>query len=469
MMWGGSPRGALTLYYGDPDRFGEAAVRILKEQLGIQQAVFTRRARPPRPRSEEYESELRELLDVVPQHIVLVAANTRVLYVNRAQLEYHGLALEDVLSRTAVPKIVHPDDLERVILESTLGYSKGVAFEYEIRLRRKDGQYRWFLFHATPLRNDRGDIIRWCSTGTDIEDRKNLALRGETDRASMFQGIVGNSERLRAVLTHVAKLAPTDTDPHVVVHRATNCSAHNGELAYAAANVPVPNVDLESLKPFATSGRKTQMTLALQVVSSHVLGVHDIESALSIQPPLVDRLLPHAASEADALKRPNLPRLFLLDGCSLTFPLGPLSGRLRANSPGSKFLALLDPDRSGQADMIGLFHWGIDGMLILDQTWKTELAKATIALLRNRLWVPSEVLLAFVKHVKILLETQLLPEESLTARESQALQLLFRRLTNKEIAYELGISERTAKFHVSNVLSKLGFENRRDLLHNTLV
>jgi DNA-binding NarL/FixJ family response regulator len=49
------------------------------------------------------------------------------------------------------------------------------------------------------------------------------------------------------------------------------------------------------------------------------------------------------------------------------------------------------------------------------------------------------------------------------------LQLLFRRLTNKEIAYQLNISERTAKFHVSNVLRKLGIENRRNLLVNAMV
>jgi len=208
------------------------------------------------------------------------------------------------------------------------------------------------------------------------------------------------------------------------------------------------------------------MALALQVVSSHLLGVLDIERALSSQPALVNRLLPHAASEADALKRPNLPRLFLLDGCSLTLELGPLSGRLRANSPGSKFLALLAPDRSSEAEMLRLFHWGIDGMLALDKQWKTELLKAALALLGNRLWVPREVLLAFVKQMRILLDRQLLPEQSLTTREGQVLQLLFRRLTNKEIAYELKISERTAKFHVSNVLNKLGLENRRNLLDN---
>jgi hypothetical protein len=199
------------------------------------------------------------------------------------------------------------------------------------------------------------------------------------------------------------------------------------------------------------------MALALQVVSSHHLGAFDIEKALSVQEALVKLLLPHAASEAEALKRPNCPRLFLLDGCSLNLALGPLSGRLRASSPGSKFLALLPPDRGGESEMTLLFHWGIDGFVTLHRKWKTELPKATMALLRGRLWVPSEVLLAFVKQMKTLLDRQLLAGQSL------------RRLTNKEIAYQLNIGERTAKFHVSNVLRKLGIENRRDILVSPLV
>jgi NarL family two-component system response regulator LiaR len=148
----------------------------------------------------------------------------------------------------------------------------------------------------------------------------------------------------------------------------------------------------------------------------------------------------------------------------MNLPLGPLSGRLRANSPGSKFLALLPPDRSGESEMMLLFHWGIDGFVTLHKKWKTELPKAALALLRGRLWVPSEVLLAFVKQMKTVLDRQLLAGQSLTAREGQVLQLLFRHLTNKEIAHQLNISERTARFHVSNVLSKLGLENRRNLL-----
>jgi hypothetical protein len=102
-------------------------------------------------------------------------------------------------------------------------------------------------------------------------------------------------------------------------------------------------VDFEASKP--TWGRKAKMALGLQVVSAHLLGVRDITGALSSQPALVDRMLPYAVSEADAVKCSHLPRLFLLDGCSLAGPLGPLSGRLRRDSRGSKFLALLSEAR----------------------------------------------------------------------------------------------------------------------------
>ena len=115
-----------------------------------------------------------------------------------------------------------------------------------------------------------------------------------------------------------------------------------------------------------------------------------------------------------------------------------------------------------------LFHWGIDGFVTLHEKWKMELAEAAMSLLRGGLWVPSEVMLTFIKQMKTLLDKQLMAGESLTAREGQVLQLLFRHLTNKEIAWQLNISERTAKFHVCNLLRKLGLENRRNFPVNAL-
>ena len=104
----------------------------------------------------------------------------------------------------------------------------------------------------------------------------------------------------------------------------------------------------------------------------------------------------------------------------------------------------------------------------MHRDWEAELIQAIRSILNGQLWVPSEVLLAFVKQAKALLDAQLLPGHSLTAREAQILQLLMRGLPNKDISDALDISPRTVKFHVSNILSKLQIEDRRGLLPDRL-
>ena len=116
-------------------------------------------------------------------------------------------------------RFFHPDDA--VTMEQRReALSHGVPFENERRLRRKDGQYRWFLIRYHPLRDEQGRIVRWYATGTDIDDRKhaedrvrneNLALREDIDRSSMFEEIVGSSPVLQSVLAQVAKVARTDS------------------------------------------------------------------------------------------------------------------------------------------------------------------------------------------------------------------------------------------------------------------
>jgi DNA-binding NarL/FixJ family response regulator len=153
----------------------------------------------------------------------------------------------------------------------------------------------------------------------------------------------------------------------------------------------------------------------------------------------------------------------VLDGCSLHSDLGRIAARCRAHAPGSKFLALLPPGKTSHAEKTYLFYWGIDGIVELHKTWQVELPKAVLSLLKGQPWLPPEVLLAFVNHAKSLLDMQTVEGSFLTAREGQILQLLMRRLTNKEISSALSISERTVKFHVSNILSKLHLDDRRGL------
>src|SRR5262249_29335950 len=94
------------------------------------------------------------------------------LYYNKVVQEFSGLALEDLLDYEKYSHAFHPDDLIRVMEARSAGIAHGVPFEMELRVRRKDGHYRWFLVRYNPLKNEQGNIVRWYCTGTDIEDRK---------------------------------------------------------------------------------------------------------------------------------------------------------------------------------------------------------------------------------------------------------------------------------------------------------
>jgi formate hydrogenlyase transcriptional activator len=171
-------------------------------------------------RIQQDERELRQLIDFVPQHILVARPDGTRLYANQGMLEYHGMTLQEVQAEDFYARVLHTDDLRKVLDERQSAISAGASWEAEARLLRKDGQYRWFLIRSNPLRTEHGKIIRRYTTATDIEDRKqaeekvqreNVALREEIDKASMFEEIVGSSEALREVLLQVAKVAPTDS------------------------------------------------------------------------------------------------------------------------------------------------------------------------------------------------------------------------------------------------------------------
>ncbi len=166
------------------------------------------------------EAELRQIVDAIPQGIIVLNPQGTVLYANQWVLDYTGLTLDDVMAPNIRTRIFHPEDLARVKDERQDALSRGLPFENEQRALRGDGKYRWFLVRYNPLRDEHGSILRWYATGTDIEDRRqaeqrtrneNLALREEIDRSSMYEAIVGSSEPLREVLSQIDKVAPTDS------------------------------------------------------------------------------------------------------------------------------------------------------------------------------------------------------------------------------------------------------------------
>jgi PAS domain S-box-containing protein len=172
----------------------------------------------------EQEMEFRQMVDLVPQHVAVFGPNGERLYANCVTLDYVGLSLEEwrqTLGHSFRSSLfVHPDDQERVARDFNANRSSDSACELELRVRKGDGTYRWFLVRFNPLRDDQGQITRWYVASTDIEDRKqaedrlrseNVALREEIDKASMFEEIVGTSPALKSVLSRISKVAPIDS------------------------------------------------------------------------------------------------------------------------------------------------------------------------------------------------------------------------------------------------------------------
>src|SRR4029079_7088235 len=91
-------------------------------------------------------------------------------HVNRQVIEYFGRTLEE-LKRWGTTDAVHPDDLPRVIAAWQHALDTGEPYEFEHRIRRADGQYRWFQLRGLPLHDTSGRIVRWYVLLTDVDAR----------------------------------------------------------------------------------------------------------------------------------------------------------------------------------------------------------------------------------------------------------------------------------------------------------
>src|SRR5947209_3980073 len=130
--------------------------------------------------SNVIEERLRLIIDTIPTIVWRKLPDGSADFLNRNFREYTGLSLEDGLGWGWM-NAFHPDD--RLMEEWRAALAAGKPFEKEARLRRADGQYRWFLIRALPLLDEQGNVIKkWYGLSIDIEDRKRAESRSEERR-----------------------------------------------------------------------------------------------------------------------------------------------------------------------------------------------------------------------------------------------------------------------------------------------
>jgi len=117
------------------------------------------------------EHELQQLVDFVPQIIVVFDSEGKVIHANRVARKFTGRTLEEFRSLDVFGRFIHPDDLERVGAARRHGFAGSEPFELDARLLGKDGIHRWFLARYNPLVEE-GRVRRWYATATEIESRK---------------------------------------------------------------------------------------------------------------------------------------------------------------------------------------------------------------------------------------------------------------------------------------------------------
>jgi PAS domain S-box-containing protein len=117
------------------------------------------------------EKQLREVVETIPAMAWAALPDGKNSFANKRWVEYTGVSASDTTD-PGWQNAIHPEDLERHLEKSRASLAAGRLFENEVRLRRADGEYRWFWMRGMPQRDKRGNILKWYGIATDIQDRK---------------------------------------------------------------------------------------------------------------------------------------------------------------------------------------------------------------------------------------------------------------------------------------------------------
>lgn len=156
----------------------------------------------------ESESRYRFLSDSVPQQVWTANADGLLDHVNARVLQYFGKTY-DAMIGDGWQSVVHPDDLGDVLSRWTRSLRTGEAYEVEFRLKRHDGEYRWHVGRALPLRDESGRIVKWFGANSDVEAIKQAEAELKA-RALQLAAVASALERSNRELDQFAYITSHD-------------------------------------------------------------------------------------------------------------------------------------------------------------------------------------------------------------------------------------------------------------------
>jgi PAS domain S-box-containing protein len=131
------------------------------------------------------QNELLHVVDALPGLVWTALPSGEVDFLNRRWCEYTGIEAKHILQRWQ--DAIHPDDLPELLERCGANLSSGESQEMDARLRRFDGEYRWFLIRTRAIIDASGQLVKWCGMNTEIEDRRRVEalLAGEAELLEM--------------------------------------------------------------------------------------------------------------------------------------------------------------------------------------------------------------------------------------------------------------------------------------------
>lgn len=159
-----------------------------------------------RHRLVESEERFRTLADNISQFAWMADAKGSIFWYNKRWFDYTGTTLEEMRG-WGWRAVHHPDHVERVAERIQYSWDTGELWEDTFPLRGADGEYRWFLSRAVPIRDDAGKIVRWFGTNTDITEQK--------DREEQIRFLIGEvNHRAKNMLALVQAVARQTAGEH---------------------------------------------------------------------------------------------------------------------------------------------------------------------------------------------------------------------------------------------------------------